>query len=186
MAEELSNPEQLKEAGLAAFRQGDYGRAETLFETAVTRFAAAGDSGGQGEMLNNLGIIYRLNRQHDKAIKALTEAEQLFAALPDANRQGQCVGNLADVYLAMGKKDEAAKAYSRAASLFAQANEPEKQAMVLRALSLLKVRQGHWLEAMARMWESLQVRPSPTLLQRLFARLLKFALSLMGYQAINP
>ena len=56
-------------------------------------------------------------------------------------------------------KEEAARAYSTAISLFAEVGDKHKQSQVLRALSLLRLRQIRWLEAMIHMEESLRVRP---------------------------
>lgn len=170
----------LKAEGLALFQRGDYAAALTTFEAAASAFAAGGERGEQAEMLNNMGIILRVKRRREEAVAALQEAQAIFAELGDNGRGGQALANLGDVYADMGQKAEAARSYSGAASLLAQAGDRQKQAEALRALSLLELRRGGWLAAMMRMDESLTVRPSLTVGQRLLKLLLRFALGLLG------
>ena len=175
-------PDNLKAEGLHLFQRGLYDQALTKFEAAVHAYAADGDETGRAEMLNNLGVIYRLRGDRQAALAALSEAETIFSRVGDPNRQAQTLGNLGDLYAAGRNKQEAARCYSDAAALFAQVGDPLKQSQVLRALSLMRLRQGQWLEAMVRMEESLRVRPRISLPQRLFRALLRFALGLLGFR----
>ncbi|MCB9421324.1 MAG: tetratricopeptide repeat protein [Ardenticatenaceae bacterium] len=174
------NPQQLKEQGQAAFQRGAYDEALALFEQAAAGFAAQDDAVGQGEMVNNMGVIYRVKREWDTAVTTLAQAQTLFQQAGDVNRQAQTLGNLGDLYAARKKRDNAARCYSQAAALFAQTGDGDKQSQVLRALSLLRLRQGHWLEAMMRMEESLTTAPRLGLGKWLLRVLLRFALGLMG------
>ncbi|HUM71194.1 MAG TPA: hypothetical protein PLK31_20370, partial [Chloroflexota bacterium] len=63
---------------------------------------------------------------------------------------------------------------------FAQLNQRQKQSQVLRTYSLMRLKQGQWLEAMMRMEESLAVRPRLGPLRWTFRALLRFTLSLFG------
>jgi tetratricopeptide (TPR) repeat protein len=173
-------PEQLKERGQALFQRGATDEALVVFEQAVAGYAGQDDMIGQGEMLNNMGVIYRLKREWETAVATLTQAQTLFQQAGDINRQAQTLGNLADVYAAGKKPDEAARCYSQAAAFFAQDNDRARQSQVLRALSLLRLRQGRWLEAMMRMEESLTAAPRLGPGKWLFRGLLRFALGLFG------
>ncbi len=174
------SPEQLKEQGQALFQRGAYDEALAVFEQAAAGFAGQDDVVGQGEMLNNMGVIYRVKREWDTAVATLNQAQTLFQQAGDVNRQAQTLGNLGDLYAARKKPDDAARCYSEAAALFAQNNDRDKQSQVLRALSLLRLRQGRWLEAMMRMDESLTVAPRLGPGKWLLRVLLRFALGLMG------
>jgi tetratricopeptide (TPR) repeat protein len=176
--------ERLKEEGLSLFQGHAYDQALARFEAAAQAYAAHQDAAGQAEMLNNMGVIYRLQRNRTAAITALRQAESIFIRLGHLSRQAQVLGNLADLYAAGRQRDEAARCYSTAAALLARSNEPLKQGQVLRALSLMRLRQGYWLEAMMRMEESLRVRPHTSLGQRLFRALLRFALPLITGQQL--
>lgn len=175
----METPEALKEKGLSLFQRGDYRQALATFESAVRAYADQHDDAGRAEMLNNIGVIHRLQRNKMPAITALSEAEAIFARLADDNRRAQTLGNLADLHAAGGNREEAARCYSEAAALFARTKDPMKQSRVLRALSLMRLRQGQWLEAMMRMEESLSVRPRLGPARWLFRALLRFALGLL-------
>jgi tetratricopeptide (TPR) repeat protein len=177
--------ERLKEEGLNLFQRRAYDQALAKFEAAAHAYATHQDEAGRAEMLNNMGVIYRLQRNRTAAIPVLHEAESIFIRLGDLGRQAQVLGNLADLYAAGRNRNEAARCYSTAAALLAQSNEPLKQSQVLRALSLMRLRQGYWLEAMMRMEESLRVRPRISLAQRLFRALLRFALPLITGQELH-
>ncbi len=173
-------PEQLKEEGLALFQRGAVEEALAVFETAVSAYAAQDDELGQAEMLNNMGVIYRVQRKWETAVATLQQAAAIFAKLGDTNRQAQTLANLGDLQAAQKQRDDAARSYGQAAALFAQNNDRDKQSQVLRALSLLNLRQGQWMAAMMRMEESLAVAPRLGLGKWLLRALLRFALGLFG------
>ncbi|MCA9955330.1 MAG: tetratricopeptide repeat protein [Anaerolineales bacterium] len=173
------SPQELKDEGLRLFQQGKHSQALSTFEQAAAAFAAQDDIGNQAEMLNNMGVILRVQRQMDTAVITLTQAANLFAQLGDHARHAQTLGNLGDLSAQQKAYTDAARHYSNAAAEFAQCGEKEKQAQVLRALSLMELRRGQWLAAVMRMEESLLARPRLTLSQHLFKWLLRFAAKLM-------
>jgi tetratricopeptide (TPR) repeat protein len=172
--------DQLKAQGMQLFQQKRYDEALTTFETAVTSYAAEENEHGRAEMLNNIGVIQRMKGNPQAAISALSEAGEIFSQVGDADKQAQTLGNLADLYAMNKQQDEAAKCYSEASALFAQIGEREHQAQVLRAYSLMRMRQGQWLDAMLRMEESLSVKPRMGPFRWLFRGSLRFALGLFG------
>lgn len=176
------SPQDLKEEGMRLFQQGKRREALAAFEQAAAGFAAQEDVGNQAEMLNNIGVVQRVQGEWQTAVTTLTQAADLFQQIGDATRQAQTLGNLGDLHAGQKNYTEAARQYSNAAAQFAQSNEKEKQAQVLRALSLMELRRGQWLAAIMRMEESLQARPRLSLPQRLFKGLLRFANRLLGGQ----
>jgi tetratricopeptide (TPR) repeat protein len=172
--------DELKEEGLALFRQGRRADAISRFEEAAASYAGAGDSVGEGEALNNLGVIRRLEREWGAAEEAFRRAATLFQEAGDRVREGQVLGNIGDLYAYQGKGDEAGSYYSDAAEIMASAGDREKQAQLLRALSLLRLRQRRMVEAIDLMGQSLDVRPQLSLPNRLFRSLIHFLLRVMG------
>lgn len=175
-----ATPESLKDEGLRQFQRGDYDAALATFDTAVSAFAATGNPTGQAEMYNNIGVIHRLRGRHKEALQAFDSAQTFCAAAGDDNRRAQVLGNMGDLYKGLGDREQAARCYSDAAALFAQTSDRDKQSQVLRALSLMRMQQGNWLEAMLRMRESLTVKPHRGLLGGIFLGMLHFALKLFG------
>jgi tetratricopeptide (TPR) repeat protein len=174
------DPEEQKAEGLKLFRRGEYAQALATFEAAAAAFSMHEDDFGRAEILNNIGVIHRLQRRPEAAATALEEAERIFMRLGEHNQQGQVMGNLGDLYATNRNRDKAAGCYVDAAALFTKAGDMEKKSQVLRALSLMRLRQFHLLEAMMRMEESLRVRPRVNLGQRIFRALLRFALRLIA------
>lgn len=172
--------DELKEAGLALFRQGQRQEAITRFEEAAASYAAAGNTVGEGEALNNIAVIRRVEREWGEAEAAFRRAAVLFQEAGDAVREGQVLGNLGDLHAYRGEAEEAGRYYSDAAEMMAEAGDREKQAQLLRALSLLRLRQRRVLEAIMLMDQSLEVRPHLSLPQRLFRGLTSFLLRVMG------
>ena len=172
----------LKEEGLALFRRGKRDEALLKFQEAAAAYAAAGNAAGQGEMLNNIGVIRRVQQNWAAAAAAFEEAESIFAASGDDNRRAQVLGNLGDLYAFQGEGEKAARYYSDGAELFAQNGDREKQSQLLRALSLLHLRQRHIAESIYLMEQSLRVRPHRNLLQRLFHILIRLTMKIMGGQ----
>jgi len=176
----MNEGDKLKEEGLTLFHKGELDNAISVFETAVSTYAAEQNPTGQAEMLNNIGVIHRLRGQHDASLEALTAADALCQETNDINRRAQVLGNMGDLYASMGDKETAARCYSDASALFAQDGDGKKQSQVLKALSLMRLRQGQWLPAMTHMEQSLAVKPKRGLFGSLFLILIRFALGLFG------
>lgn len=172
--------DELKEEGLGLFRRGMHDEALEKFEEAAASYAEAGNKSGRAEMLNNIGVIWRVRREWRASIDAFNEAAATFAESGDENRRAQVMGNLGDLHARQGETEKAARLYSDAAELMAATGDREKQAELLRALSLLRLRQRRLMEAMMLMEQSLSVRPRLNPLQRLFRALVRFAMRLMG------
>jgi tetratricopeptide (TPR) repeat protein len=172
--------DELKEAGLALVRQGQRAEAMIRFEEAAAAYAAAGNTVGEGEALNNIGVIRRMEHEWPAAEEAFRRAAGLFQEAGDRVREAMVLGNIGDLYAYQGRGEEAGKYYSDAAEMMAAAGDREKQAQLLRALSLLRLRQRHIMEAIFIMGQSLEVRPQLSFPQRLFQGLINFLLRVMG------
>lgn len=186
----------LKQEGLTLFNQGQRQAALAKFQAAAQFYQQSDNLAGQAEMLNNIGVIYRLERQWNQAADALNRAQETFAALGDAGREGQVLGNLGDLYAARKELDQAARCYSEAAALFAQVIDapPAKsdvelddlpdpawmQSQALRALCLARLRQRRIIEAIVYWEQSLAAHPRPGPLRQLARLLARLALLLSG------
>lgn len=180
-AQERQDPEKWKAEGLRLFQDKAYDQARAAFETAVTAYHRQNDPLGEAEMLNNLGVIHRLQKDREAAAEALQRAAGLFQEGGDVNRRAQTLGNLGDLYAAeRSTREQAAVYYLDAAAQFARSDDPARQSQVLRALSLMRLRQGNWMGAMMRMEESLAVKPRRGPFDFFLLGLLRFASGLFG------
>ncbi len=172
--------EKLKEEGMSLFRRGMYDEALARFEAAAHAFGEEDDKVGRAEALNNVGVVQRVRNDYDAAEAALQEAARLFAEAGDGNRQGQALGNLGDLSAFRGDSEAAARFYSDGAEMLAQAGDNERQAQLLRAMSLVRLRQRRIVEAVMLMEQSLAARRRPSLWQRLFLKMIRFTGRIMG------
>lgn len=170
--------DELKQEGLNLFQRGLHDEALAKFEEATASFESVGDSIGQAEMLNNIGVVHRVKQNWPEATAALTKARAIFAEVGDTNREAQTVGNLGDFYQYSGDTDKAAKAYSDSAELFARCEDAEKQSQVLRQLSLLYLRKRQMMQSIHVMDQSYKVKPSLNIFQKMFHGLIKFTMKL--------
>ncbi len=175
-----TSADELKDIGLKQFQQGQYAQAVETFTTAVSAYGDIGDENGRAEMLNNIGVTQRTRKKNQEAIAAFNKALTIFQEQEDLHKLAQTQANLADLYQFSKKQDDAAKYYSEAAATFSQLGDKQKQSQVLRAYSLMRMRQGQWVEALMRMEESLSVKPRLGPLRWIFRGVLRFALGLMG------
>ena len=169
-------PDGLRAAGLRLFRQRQYAAAAEQLRAATAAYAA--DSAARCETLNDLGVVYRLQRNGSAAIAALEDAAAGFARLGDGAGQGVALANLGDVYAGIKQQEQAAINYSEASALLARAGDRERQSRVLWALSLHHVRRGRWLSAMTLMEQSLSLRPRLGVGGWLLRALLRLALGM--------
>jgi tetratricopeptide (TPR) repeat protein len=176
----MPTADDLKAEATEHFQQGRRAEALASFEAAAQAYQVTNQPLDRAEMLNNVGVIRRLQGEHEAALAAFEAAVAAFAQAGDANRQAQVLGNMGDLHAARKDRLEAHRHYSDAAELFAQTGDRERQSMVLRAMSLVSVRHMRWLEALGYMEQSLDVRSHLNLGQRIFRGLIRFMMALMA------
>ncbi len=169
------NPEELKEEGMTLFHQGQRDEALSIFQQAAEGYSNAEDFHGQGEMLNNIGVIYRLDGKWKAAEEVLIEANVIFEKEGDEVRQAQVLGNLGDLSSRRRDYVKAEQYYTDSSALFAGVGEKGMQADVLRALSLMHIRRRNLWLAVDSMQKSLEIRPSKSIPQRMLFWLLQLA-----------
>jgi tetratricopeptide (TPR) repeat protein len=176
--------DELKQQGLMQFRQRSYDEAVATFGAAVEAYAQAGDEGKRLEMLNNIGVTQRMQRQWDASEQSLEQARQGFATLGERVQEAQVMANIGDLYADRREWEQAANHYSDSAAQFAGAavssEERWMHSQVLRALSLLRLRQRRWIEAMDLMRQSLEARPRLGPHGWLFRAMLRLVFRLFG------
>lgn len=173
-------PDSMKEEGLDLFRRGARDEALSTFAKAAEAYSLEGDAAGEAEMRNNMGVIYRLNRDWPAALNALNSAEDGFREAGNDKRRAQVMGNTGDLCASMRNYEDAAGYYSEASELLASTGEGDLQGQVLRAYSLMRMRQRRWIEAIDLMALSISARNHPSFAQRLLNVLLQFARKLLG------
>ncbi len=178
--EEATNAQALKEEGQRLFQEGLYEEAAAAFTQARELFVASGDELEAAEMVNNLGVIYRMQGDWDKAIVTLDEARATFARLGDRNREAQTLGNLGGLYASKGERDRAKEYLRQAADIFAELGDTQRQGETLLALGVQMWKTGDRGAGLAAYEAGLQTLQRPTVSQKALRALFGLRTRLIG------
>ena len=175
--------QELKEEGMRLFHEGLYDEAIATFEQAREVFAAEENEIEVAEMVNNLGVVYRLQDKWDEAIAALEDARATFAKLGDRNREAQTLGNLGGLYADKNERDKAKESLRQAADIFAELGDEERQGETLLALGVQLWKTGDRSRGLATYEAGLQILPKPTVKQKTVRNLLRMRTRLLGQKS---
>ncbi|HIP86962.1 MAG TPA: tetratricopeptide repeat protein [Anaerolineales bacterium] len=170
--EEKTDAEALKAEGLRLFEEGLYEEAAKRFGQAQELFAAGGNLAEAAEMLNNLGVTYRMLHQWDQARVALEEAQRAFARLGDRDREAQTLGNLGGLLATRGDRLRAQEYLRRAADIFEELGDRQRQGETLISLGIQMWKAGDRRGGLKTYREGLQILENPNPQQRFILRLL--------------
>jgi tetratricopeptide (TPR) repeat protein len=176
----MASAAELKAQGLALFRADRLDEAAQRFSEAARAFAAAGDRGGEAEMLNNLCVVRLAQKDWAAAIAAVEPTPAVFHALGDSLRATQAIANLAAAHDGAGHVEQAAALYEQAVELFGELGETENRAACFKALSALQVKQGKQLQALASMHSGLNLSPRLSGREKTLKGLLDKAMKMIG------
>jgi len=138
----MSNAAELKEQGIALFKQHDYEAAARIFQQAKDAYAADGQTDMVAEMKVNIGLVHRSLGESQQALELIEEALHTFQDLGDQMRIAQVQGNLGGVYQALNDKERAELAYRQAAEIFKELGEEELYSDTMIALGAMQFRDG--------------------------------------------
>jgi tetratricopeptide (TPR) repeat protein len=173
MPETLSGP-QLMEEAKEAYQRGDYLAAARAYQAAAQSYSDQGDAPTSAELRNNSSVAYLRAGDAHSALDMVEGTPAIFATTGDARRQGMALGNLGAALEATNQLEEAAETYQHSAELLGLVHENELRAQVMQSLSLLQVRTGHQMEAVATMQSGLSGLEKPSTKQSFISKLLKF------------
>jgi tetratricopeptide (TPR) repeat protein len=172
MNDTLTLPELIEE-GMAAYKRGDFLASAQAYQAAVQGYAATGDRLTAAEMSNNSSVAYLRLGEAEAALQAVEGTPEIFAEAQDMRRQGIALGNLGAALDALKRLDEAEDAYQRSADLLGQAGEADLRAHVLKSLSVLQLRRGDQMQAVATMQSSLDAGQQAGSKGNFFSKLFK-------------
>jgi tetratricopeptide (TPR) repeat protein len=170
----------IKEEGLRLFQEGLYPEAADRFEQAREMFVEEQDDIEAAEMLNNLGVIHRMQRDWDKAIAALEEAQAAFRRLGDRNREAQVLGNLGGLHASQGERKRAKECLQQAANLFADLGDEQRHGETLLALGVQHWKSGDRQQGLLAYQAGLEALKRPSMGQKALRSLLNLRSRLLG------
>ncbi|NDJ53762.1 MAG: tetratricopeptide repeat protein [Chloroflexi bacterium] len=175
----MSDPEALKEEGLRLFQEGARPEALSKFQQALTAFESADDHLGAAEMLNNIGVVHRVEGRTKEAAEALEKSRLAFQQAGDRNREAQALGNLAPLYISMEEHDKAFETYTDAAAIFEEIGENDLAGETLIAQGLHQFNQGNRMVGIGLYEKGLTHLSQPTMQQKMLRSMLKLRMRLL-------
>ncbi|NJR25940.1 MAG: tetratricopeptide repeat protein, partial [Richelia sp. CSU_2_1] len=116
------------EAAQKAFKEGEQlynrGTAEALrgaiaqFEIALKLYREAGDRRREARTLNNIGLVYDLLGEKQKALEYYNQSLPLRRAVGDRHGEAITLNNIGQVYSELGEQLKALEYYSQSLPLF--------------------------------------------------------------------
>jgi tetratricopeptide (TPR) repeat protein len=178
--EHTGSAQKIKEEGLRLFQEGLYEEATAKFGQAREMFTAEGNEVEAAEMLNNLGVVYRMHGRWEEAAAVLNEARTAFVHLGDRDREAQTLGNLGGLYASNDERDKAKKCLRQAADIFAELGDTQRQGETLLALGVQMWKTGDRNAGLATYEAGLQTLNKPTGSQKALRGLLGLRTRLLG------
>jgi tetratricopeptide (TPR) repeat protein len=175
------DPDALAREGRELYRQGDLEAARTRLYEAYEAFKAAGDLNGVAETANDVGVLYTVQQHYAEAESWLLQAQSRFVDLQDYEGEAQTLGNLGSMCQARGDLQQAAAYLQQAADRFHLEGDDEKRSATLRVLSMVRLRQMRFLQALAAYEAALACHPRPNAFRRLLRRIVGFPRRLLEH-----
>ena len=167
----------LAREGRELYRQGDFEAARTRLYEAYEAFKAASDLNGVAETANDVGVLYTVQQRYAEAETWLLQAQSRFVDLQDYEGEAQTLGNLGSMCQSRGDLQQAAAYLQQAADRFHLVGDDDKRSATLRVLSMVRLRQMRFLQALAAYEAALACHPR----QNAFRRLLRRIMGLPGH-----
>ena len=165
---------------LARYQNGQYPEAALLFEQAAAAYRADGERALSAEMLNNLGVVYRAQKNYPAALTIIESALADFRALDDPPRIALALGNLGSVLLETGRLDRAAAVLIESFELLDPRTDKAPRSEILRVLGEVRLKQAKLVEGLADYDAGLRDVDTPNAQQRWLRKLLDVAVRMMG------
>lgn len=146
--------------GNKLFAEARYDDAARTFDRARLRALSVDDRAGVADSLNNLGRVYRVAEDSQKAEEKFLEAENINRELSRRHELAVNLTNLGELDLLQKRFTEAEEHFSEALSLEQSGKNKEGKAVVLNHLSVLLRETGNVEESKAHAREALGIAES--------------------------
>jgi tetratricopeptide (TPR) repeat protein len=130
----------------------------TVNSHALTAARRAGNRVAEGQVHNDLGVIYQRSGDPDRALVCLNESLRIFRSLGDRRGQASSLTNLGILHDLQGRYDQALSGHTESLALFRSLADRYGQASSLTNLGLVHQRRKEYPEAARCHTESLAIR----------------------------
>jgi predicted ATPase/transcriptional regulator with XRE-family HTH domain len=142
-------------AGVMAFFQGEYDRAERHWQESLSLFRELEDMTGIAYSYGNLGLVADAQGDYERAIASYEEALALFRQLEDRTFIAYMLHNLGLIAYFQGQHERATALYEESLTLVRALEDQNSIAMTLGNLGLVAFVQGDYERALTLQQEAL-------------------------------
>lgn len=175
-----SNPDELRDEGRKLFRDGSLTEAVEHLQRAMDGYTESNQAIPAAEMMNDIGVIHRIEGRLDQAADMLEKARAAFSSAGDRSREAQTLGNLAPLYRKQANTDKALTTYTQAADIFAELKDREREGEILMSRGLLEVELGQRASGLVSYESGLSMISNPSLNQKVALTAMKLRKRLLG------
>lgn len=128
-AQTLDSPDQLLEAGRAAFHSGNYSQAVLFWREATDGYERRGDRLRQAQALNNLALTYQHLGQWENGDRAIATSLELIQSTPEDLQHwrilAQTLSTQGTALMAQGQPDQAVPVFDWAIATYRKARDTD-------------------------------------------------------------
>lgn len=113
---------------------------------------------GEAQTLTNLGNLYSLQNNWEKASECYEQSLGLFSELEQRSGVAKALGNLANVYAQQGQSEKASECYKQSLVIFGELKDSYGEAQTLANMGIFSIKQNHeekaavlWREALTKL-----------------------------------
>lgn len=110
--------------------RGEFRAALATLERALKIVRSRGNRGFEGDMINDIGIIYRNLGEYDRALEFAEQALKIYQEIGDRSSVAQSYNNLASVYESLSQYPEALSYFQRALATVRELGEADSEAFI--------------------------------------------------------
>ena len=134
-------------AGVLAYAQGDYARAETLFERSLSESRARDDTTAAARALNHLALVHRTRGDYARAARLLEESQALSRAAGQKWLLAQALHSLALVVRGLEDYDRATALLEESVPLWQETGDKSGLAKSFASLGVVARLRGDFARA---------------------------------------
>jgi tetratricopeptide (TPR) repeat protein len=168
------------EQGRLCYRQGEYQDALSHLAAVHAHYLEENNENLTAQVANDIGVVYTVMQRWQEAEKSLDEAYNLFTKLQDYSGEAQALGNLGSLFRAKGDLKAAAANLQLSADRFHLVGDTERRAMTLKVLSMVRLSQFRFLQALAAYDAALACTPNPSGWQKFLRKLFAIPLRMLS------
>ena len=168
------------EEGRLCYRQGEYQNALAHLTAVHVYYLTENNEHHTAQVANDIGVVYTVMHRWQEAEKSLDEAYNLFTRLQDYSGEAQTLGNLGSLFRAKGDLKTAAANLQLSADRFHLVGDNERRAMTLKVLSMVRLSQFRFLQALVAYDMALACNRNPSIWQKFLRRLFAIPLRMLS------